>query len=98
MSVLQEGGNSAVSDDGTISARDGGISYSDRHPASVFPPSIHLARPLQTCWHIHHPSLTRQEFPNPNTILIRGCCPALTESAILCQVASQIPQRRYLIR
>src|SRR6266852_8431507 len=54
---------SAMNDDNLCQRpRDGGKSYSGRHPTSVFAPTIHLARPLQTCWHIHHPSPTRQGF------------------------------------
>src|ERR1700722_1254951 len=36
-------------------ARDGEESYSTQHPTWAFPLSVHMARPLQTCWHIHLP-------------------------------------------
>src|ERR1700722_15898528 len=36
-------------------AKDGEESYSGQRPTWAFPLSVHLARPLQTCWHIHLP-------------------------------------------
>src|SRR5229473_3043384 len=36
-------------------AKDGGISYLGQHPTWVFTLSVHLARPSQTYWNIHHP-------------------------------------------
>jgi hypothetical protein len=36
-------------------AKDGETSYLGQHPTWVFPLSVHMARPLQTCWHIHLP-------------------------------------------
>src|ERR1700722_20765336 len=36
-------------------AKDGEESYSGQRPTWVFPLFVQMARPLQTCWHIHLP-------------------------------------------
>ena len=59
--VSSEGsGNGPTNDGGTTShkfAKDGEPLYLDRHPTCVFASSVHMARQLQTCWHIHLPFL-----------------------------------------
>ena len=56
---VYEGAGHGSKDAGGINlrkfARDGEVSSSGRHPLSVFPLSVHTARPLQTCSHIHLP-------------------------------------------
>src|SRR6266436_3273948 len=39
--------------------KDGETSYLDHHPTYVFHSSVQKARPLQICWHIHLPFLSR---------------------------------------
>jgi hypothetical protein len=51
------GGDAA--DGGGISlrtfAKDGETSFLAQRPTWAFSSSVHMARPLQTCWHIHLP-------------------------------------------
>ncbi len=58
ISASTEGRNGCVNDGGTNSytfANYGGTSYLGRRPIWVFVSSVHLARPLHICWHIHLP-------------------------------------------
>ena len=59
MSVSSGGGGDGPMHAGGITlrmfAKDGEMSYSGQHPTSVFPLSVHTARPLQICSHIHLP-------------------------------------------
>jgi hypothetical protein len=55
--VTLAGGSGGPANAGEMSfrmfAKDGEDSYLGQHPTWVFPLSVHLARALQICWHIH---------------------------------------------
>ena len=56
VTVSQEGRDGTANYGGTNShtfAGDGEASYLGQHPTWVFASSVHMARQLQTCWHIH---------------------------------------------
>ena len=58
VTVSQEGRDGTANYGGTNShtfAGDGEASYLGPHPTWVFASSVHMARQLQTCWHIHLP-------------------------------------------
>jgi hypothetical protein len=61
LTVWKVGGDGIANDGGTNShkfAKDGETSFLAQHPTWVFPSSVHMARQLQTCWHIHLPFLS----------------------------------------
>src|ERR1700679_2921846 len=73
-------------------ARDGEESYSAQHPTWVFPLSVQMAHPLQTCWHIHLPfhstSITLMEMSKSPQKMKRE--QALLSSSTIASVVSAL--------